>query len=206
MTKSIYNQGDKRYEALSDVDLMSLITGTRNKNKFKAISVTELHKLSNESLVNKGLTKREANVLKSVFELSRRHMKAISTINHKQITNNEDSYELLFPVLYGLPHEEMHVVYVSRSNTPISIEKISQGGITGTAVDLKLIIKRALELMASGIILGHNHPSGNNNPSEADIRITKAVKNACALFDISVLDHIIIAGMEYYSMNSNGNF
>jgi DNA repair protein RadC len=88
----------------------------------------------------------------------------------------------------------------SRSNTVISTVKISQGGISGTVTDVRLILNAAVEKLASGIILAHNHPSGNLSPSDADLKITKKIKDASALLDLSLLDHLIISSQGYLSL------
>ena len=82
--------------------------------------------------------------------------------------------------------------------------KISQGGISGTVTDVRIIMKKAVENLASGLIVCHNHPSGNNNPSESDIQITQKIREAGSLLDVQLLDHIIIAGSAYYSFADNG--
>jgi len=82
--------------------------------------------------------------------------------------------------------------------------KISQGGVSGTVTDVRIVMKKAIESLASGLVICHNHPSGNNSPSDADIRITQKIKEAGALMDIQLLDHLIICGKNYYSFADNG--
>jgi DNA repair protein RadC len=82
--------------------------------------------------------------------------------------------------------------------------KLSQGGISGTVTDVRIILKKSLEYLASGIIVCHNHPSGNLNPSESDTKITQKIKESASLLDIQLLDHIIISEKEYYSFADNG--
>ena len=103
------------------------------------------------------------------------------------------------PYLIDLNHEEFWVIYLSRANRILKKERISKGGISGTIVDSKLIMKKALLLLASSIVLVHNHPSGNRNPSEQDKNVTEKIKSACKLLEINLIDHIIIAGNSYYS-------
>jgi DNA repair protein RadC len=95
-------------------------------------------------------------------------------------------------------------LYLSKSNRVIEREKVSSGGVTGTVVDAKIIIKHAIEKLASSIALCHNHPSGNINPSDADITLTKRIREAGNLLDITVVDHIIIGDKSYYSFNDEG--
>ena len=93
---------------------------------------------------------------------------------------------------------------LNRSNRVIDRMKISQGGISGTVTDVRIIMKNAVEHLASGLIVCHNHPSGNLNPSESDAKITNKIKDAGNLMDIQLLDHVIIAGNDYYSFADNG--
>lgn len=98
-----------------------------------------------------------------------------------------------------LPHEEFWIVFLNNSNAVLQAGQLSKGGITGTLVDVRLVLKQALELGAVGLILAHNHPSGTLRPSEADKQITRKLKVAAEALDIKVLDHIIITQKEYFS-------
>ncbi|MPM87279.1 hypothetical protein SDC9_134375 [bioreactor metagenome] len=95
-------------------------------------------------------------------------------------------------------------MYLNRANKLISKERLSVGGVSATVVDIKIVIKNALEKLASSLILVHNHPSGNAKPGENDKVQTRLLKEAAALFDISLLDHLIIAGDEYFSFADDG--
>jgi DNA repair protein RadC len=99
--------------------------------------------------------------------------------------------------------ESFFILLVNRANKTIGFAKISQGGISGTVVDIKLIAKYAIESLASGVILAHNHPSGNTSPSEEDKRLTQKTKNALQILDIQTLDHIILTAEDFYSFNQN---
>ena len=114
--------------------------------------------------------------------------------------------EVFRPELEQLDHEECWAVYLSSSNRIIERQRISQGGVTGTVVDYKLIVKRAVERLAQGILLVHNHPSGNPSPSDADTLITEKLVRAASLFEITVADHVIITSGECYSFRSHGFF
>ena len=98
-----------------------------------------------------------------------------------------------------LVHEQFYVVLLRRNNTVIDTVRISQGGVTGTVVDARIIFKAAIEKLASSIVLAHNHPSGNLSPSQADIRLTDQLTQGAKLLDIIVMDHLILAGQSYYS-------
>jgi DNA repair protein RadC len=107
-------------------------------------------------------------------------------------------------ILTPLCHEEFWILLVNRSNKVIRKEKISQGGYSGTVTDVRIIMKLAVDARASGIIVVHNHPSGNLTPSESDTRITQKIKEAGNLMDVQLLDHLIIAEKDYYSFADNG--
>lgn len=147
-------------------------------------------------------TKRAEKLLASV-ELGRRIAMAESAM-YQTISSSEDVVEMMRPRLKDLKHEECWVLFLTNSNRVIEHDCISQGGVQATVVDQRLIVKRALELLATRIILIHNHPSGSATPSDADHDITSKVKKATSLFDIQLLDHIIITATESYSFKSNG--
>jgi DNA repair protein RadC len=107
---------------------------------------------------------------------------------------------VLYQHLADLSHEEFWILLLNRSNRIIEKRKISQGGISGTVTDIRMILKFAIDALASSIILCHNHPSGNLQPSEADIQVTRKLKESSALMDINLLDHVIIAGKQYFSL------
>lgn len=123
--------------------------------------------------------------------------------DHK-IRSSNDVYSIFHPLISDLSYEEFWLLYLNRSNKVISKLKISQGGISGTITDIRLILKRALEVLASSIIICHNHPSGNREPSDADRRITEKIKEAASYFDISLLDHLIVTDNGYYSFADKG--
>lgn len=100
--------------------------------------------------------------------------------------------------------EEFKVILLNRANDVLGIYNMSKGGVAGTVVDIKLLFAVALKCNASGIVISHNHPSGNLNPSEADRAITKKIKQASEIFDIKMIDHIIITHLGYYSFLDNG--
>lgn len=123
-----------------------------------------------------------------------------------KIQNANDSSEFIKQFYQGdiEIYESFFLLLLNNSNQTIGYAKISQGGVTSTVVDVKIIAKYAVDSLATGIILAHNHPSGNLNPSSADISITNKVKEAMKLFDIAVLDHIILTADSFYSFANNG--
>ena len=151
----------------------------------------------------KGVGPAKAINLISALELGRRK-KASESKKIPQIKSIKDIFELLSPSFEDLQHEEFHVVYLNRANKVIDIQKISSGGISGTVVDIRMLCKPALLMYASGVILSHNHPSGNLKPSHQDQQLTKKVKEALLLFDIQLLDHLIITDKAYFSFADEG--
>ena len=122
----------------------------------------------------------------------------------RTITTSEDVVDIMRPLLKDLKHEECWAIFLTNSNRIIERCRISQGGVQATVVDHRLIVKRALELLSTRMIIIHNHPSGSATPSKADFDITEKIKSATSIFDIQLLDHIIISATESYSFNSNG--
>ena len=161
-------------------------------------NLTELGRLGVDDFMQfKGVGEAKAVTLCSAFELARRRKSEV--IERIKITSATDVFNEISPFLADLNHEEFWVFYLNRANIVLRKEKISSGGIAGTVVDNKIILKKALLNLASSIILVHNHPSGNLNPSIQDKKVTRKMKLACELLEINLLDHIIIARNSYYS-------
>lgn len=125
----------------------------------------------------------------------------------KTITNSKEAYDILsilFPQDTVCLQEQFVVLYLNRANRVIGSYQLSKGGITGTIADVRLILSVALKTLATGLIIAHNHPSGNLKPSEADVSLTKKIKEAAELMDIQILDHIILADKGYFSFADEG--
>jgi DNA repair protein RadC len=132
------------------------------------------------------------------LELGRRRKESTEEKKIK-IGSSKNAYEAINDVLSDLPHEEFWVLYLNRKNEIIKRENISKGGVTGTVADGKIIFKNAVNLLASSVILCHNHPSGNLSPSQADIQLTKKMKEIGVIMDTPVIDHIIVGNNNYFS-------
>jgi len=144
----------------------------------------------------------DAVKLKAIQEFSNRS--SIQEVLEKpKISCSDDAYKL-FKHLSEQPYEEFWIMILNKANKLIDRIKISEGGISSTVVDQRKIFKFVLDVYGSGIILAHNHPSGNTQPSDADIKVTEKITAAGALFDFNVLDHIIIGQGQYYSFADNG--
>jgi DNA repair protein RadC len=204
-----YRLAERGIFSLSDSELIEIATGTNDPDKCRKLlssfnnNLREIARLSLSELISAGLTKREANILIASLEIGRR--KQLSEATEKpQIKCSKDIFDIFQPILGDLAHEEFWVIFLNRSNRIMGRMKLSQGGISGTVTDVRVVMKRAIEYLASGIIVAHNHPSGNLNPSESDTKITQKIKEAGNLMDIQLLDHLIITDKEYYSFADNG--
>jgi DNA repair protein RadC len=186
--------------SVSAVDLAKQILGAANNN------LHELAKLSLKDLMKfKGIGEAKAITIISALELGRRR-KDSEPKKREKIIVSSDVYDLMRPYLWDAPREEFWVVLLNRANEVIRTEKMSEGGVAGTVVDPKLIFKTALDHLASALILVHNHPSGNLKPSQADLQLTKQLKEAGKFLEINVLDHIIFTDNGFYSFIDEGIF
>ncbi|MDR0582684.1 MAG: DNA repair protein RadC [Prevotellaceae bacterium] len=184
-----------RSETVVEVAQRVLALSGNNLNELGRIERTQLQKI-------KGIGAAKAVTLLAALELGRRRAAAEAT-PRVAVRTADAVVRLMSPLLADLPHEEMWLLLLNRANRVIERVKISQGGIHATAADTRIILKQALEKLASGIILVHNHPSGNVQPSAEDLRLTKQVQQAAALLDIKFFDHIIIAGNNFYSFTEH---
>ncbi len=182
----------------SAVDLAKRILSSVNNdlNALAKLSVKELCQF-------KGMGEAKAVSILAALELGARRQQS-QALSKDQITDSRSLYEILKPRIADLLHEEFWVIYLNRANKILTIEPISKGGVTGTVADVKIIFKKAIELLASSLILAHNHPSGNLKPSKADIDLTKKMKETGNIMEMDVLDHIIVAESGYFSFSDEG--
>ncbi len=205
----------KGIETLSDAELIAILIGSGNRNESavelcKRIladnnhNLNELAKLSISDLQKyKGIGEAKAISIVAALELGKRR-NISEVIERKQIKSSKDIFEIFGQKLGDLPYEEFWLIILNRANKIIEMKRISAGGVSGTVTDIKIILKAAIEKTASGIIVCHNHPSGNIKPSSADINLTKKLKSACELVDISFLDHLIVSYNQFYSFADEG--
>jgi DNA repair protein RadC len=162
-------------------------------------SLIELSKLSIADLCAfKGIGPVRAVTIIAALELGRRRREA-EALQKKTISSSRDAFEVMQSTLADISYEEFWILLLNRANQVIRKVNISEGGFAGTVADPKKIFKLALENNASGIILCHNHPSGNLKPSDADITLTRKLKEAGAHLDLPILDHLIIGDEKYLS-------
>lgn len=205
----------KGRQALSDSELLAILiaSGTKEASAVQLaqemlVSVNfDLNALSTLTLKQltrfKGIGQARGVTIMAALEIGRRR-KESAPHDRKAISSSADAFMELYPLLCDLNHERFYILLLNRSNFVIDAVKISEGGVSGTVADTKIIFKAAIESLSSGIILAHNHPSGNLKPSSADVALTKRLVEAGKIMEINVLDHIIIAGKEYYSFADEG--
>ncbi len=195
-------------ESLTDIEVLALVLGDDSP---ESISLSErllasynssLIKVAKEDIarlrMSEGIGLKSSLRIKAATELGRR-IAEHSDSELQSITSSADVVEIFSKYFANIKHEECWVLYLSASNRIIERYRVSQGGVTATVVDHRLVIKRALELLSTNIVLVHNHPSGSAKPSPEDLSLTQKIKSAAELFDISLLDHIIIASSSHYS-------
>jgi len=205
----------KGISALSDAELIAILIGSGSRNETavelsKRIlektnnNLNELAKLTiNDLKKEKGIGEAKAISIVAALELGRRR-KLSDIINKQKITSSKDIFNIFQPILGDLPHEEFWILLLNRANKIIDKHRISQGGTSGTVIDIRIILKEAIEKLASSLIISHNHPSGNVLPSQQDKEITKKLKDAAALMDITLLDHLIVTDSSYFSFCDEG--
>lgn len=206
---------NKGKSVLTTAELIAILIGSGN-NEQSAVELSKqildsvsnnlsaLSKLSIHDLMKfKGIGEAKAIAIIAALELGRRRKESDSDDRFK-ITSSKNAYDFMYESLVDLPHEEFWVIYLNRANIVVRKERTTSGGITGTVVDGRLIFKTAVECLACGIILVHNHPSGSKEPSQADKQLTTKLREGGKLLDIPVLDHIIFTDSGYYSFADDG--
>ncbi len=205
----------KGKNALSNAELIAILLGSGNRKEtavdlakrileMASNNLIELSRMSVQSLQKiNGIGAVKALNIIAAMELGNRR-RSEDALKKEKITSSKDVFEIMHGNLADAPYEEFWILLLNRANRLIRKINISEGGISGTVADPKKIFKMALEYHGSSIILCHNHPSGNHKPSEADIRLTKKMKEAGNLLDLPVLDHIIIGHDKYFSFADEG--
>lgn len=205
----------KGREFLSDAELLAILIGSGSKNE-SAVEVckkilskagdnlNELGRFTVGQLMEvKGIGEARALTIIAALELGRRR-RSSEALEKRKISSSSSVFELMQPKIGELSHEEFWILYLNNSNKVIQEIPLSKGGITGTLVDVRLAFKQALQLSSTAVILVHNHPSGNLNPSSADKQLTQKFKTAGESLDIKVLDHLIITEKSYFSFADEG--
>lgn len=205
----------KGRQSLSDAELIAILITTGSKNESAVDLSKRILKTANDNLLElsrrsvtdlmqiKGIGQAKALTIIAALEIGRRRS-ASEPQRRMQIGSSHDAYLALADVLSDHDHEHFWILLLNRANKVVFRTSISEGSSTGTIVDVKRIIKLALDWKAEGIILGHNHPSGNLKPSTSDTNLTQKIKGACNYFDLHLLDHLIIGENVYFSFADEG--
>lgn len=201
----------KGCESLTAAEIIAILIRSGNRNDNAVVlagkildmaggSLTNLSRMTVESLCRiDGIGQAKALSVLAAAELGRRI--AGEKIGGDPIRNSLDIAQVMIPHLKGLQHEEFWVMYLNSGRRLIGKEKLSTGGTASTVADVKMIVRSAVEKMAAGIVLIHNHPSGDPHPGMEDIRRTSEIRQAAACLDISLIDHIIVGGDKYFSFS-----
>ncbi len=205
----------KGISALSDAELIAILIGSGTAT-MSAVEVAKkviqpvgnnLHELARLSIKDlmkvKGIGEAKAISIVAALELGRRR-KDQDPEEKPRISSSKDAYDQIHNEVMDLRHEEFWVLLLNRANRMIKKKRVSEGGVSGTVADPKIIFKMALDELASGVIVVHNHPSGNLVASQSDIELTKKLKEAGKFLEVQLLDHLIIAGQKYYSFADEG--
>lgn len=205
----------KGTSSLSDAELIAILIGT-GSGKQSALDLSKLildsveHQLSALAKVKagdltriKGIGPAKAITIVAALELGRRRRET-ETPEKPRVGSSREAYDIISGDLIDLSHEEFWVLHLNRANRLIRKQRISEGGVSGTVADPKVIFKGALDHLASGIIVAHNHPSGNRTASQSDIDLTRKLKEAGQFLEIQLLDHLIVCGPKYFSFADEG--
>lgn len=200
---------------LTNAELLAILIGSGTRNN-SAIDVAQtilkrshenLHELGRQSIhelrQTRGIGVARAIIIAAALELGRRRQIA-DGLERTRVASSKDAAEIIIPLLSDLSNEAFCVLYLNQANKLLRHEIISNGGLVATVTDIRLILKQALILHATRIIVAHNHPSGNLHPSAADKKLTNKLRDACKVMDIELLDHLIVAGNKILSMANEG--
>ncbi len=202
-------------QALTDAELLAILIGSGTQKKSAVQLMKEvmdacdnrlslLSKMTLEELMSfNGIGEAKALTIKAAAEIGRR--RALEKANDiDQITTAEDVYNMMHPLMRDLSHEEFWVLLLNNNARVIKRVKLSSGGLTQTAVDIRMILKEALIVEATNLVVCHNHPSGYIYPSREDENITKKIMSASETMNIRLIDHVIVTDGQYYSFADNG--
>lgn len=205
----------KGRNALSDAELLAILLGSGSIGE-SAVGLSQkilqtvdnnLHELGKRSIKElqrfKGIGEAKAITIVAALELGRRRQ--LSDLRERpRVSTSRDAWLAIAPLISDLHHEEFWLLFLNKANEIFSREQLSIGGSAGTVADVKVAFKMALDSRASAIIAVHNHPSGNLKPSEADIQLTRKMREAGKILDIPLLDHLIVSERGYYSFADEG--
>lgn len=204
---------DKGASSLSNAELLAIMlrTGTGRNNVLEVAQtllrrvdgrLDDLAAMSVEVLCETtGIGPSKAVTLAAAFELGRRWFSEEGVAKRSKVSSPKDVFRMMYPLLKGLEYEECWAVYLNNANHCLGKDRLSTGGVDSTVLDSKILIRRACEKKATGVILVHNHPSGSAMPSVADINRTKTIRSALKACEMSLVDHVVIGSRNYYSFS-----
>jgi DNA repair protein RadC len=205
----------KGRQSLSDAELVAILIGSGSTSESAVDLAKRILRSVNDNLVElsklgvkdfmkfKGMGEAKSVSIIAALELGKRR-RGSEALERKKITSSRDAFEYFVSILGDHTYEAFYILLLNRANKVIQSLQVSEGGVSGTVADPKKIFKMALEHNACNIILGHNHPSGNVQPSDTDIKLTRKLKSAGEVLDLPVLDHLIIGEEKYYSFADEG--
>ncbi|TRZ44250.1 RadC family protein [Robertkochia solimangrovi] len=205
----------KGRSSLSDAELLAILIGSGSSGESAVAlskrmlagannNLNEFARATMKHLTSyKGIGQAKALVISAAMELGRRRNREELLVKHK-IINSESAFRWLQPLIGELLHEEFWVIYLNNSNRITETFQLSKGGMTGTLVDIRLLLKKALECNATSMIIAHNHPSGTLLPSSADKQLTQKIRTASVSLDINLIDHLIVTEKDYFSFADEG--
>ena len=201
---------------LTDAELIAVLLGSGSKGNNVVLlaqrvlglggtqALESLFELSPKKLhAVKGIGPAKMAILMAAIELARR-LKYIERISKKVIRSSADAHGHFYAQLDGLDREEFWVMFLNRGNRVLGIREFGKGGLSSTVVDVRLILKEAISMSATSLILAHNHPSGNLQPSSSDKNLTEKIADSAEIMDIRVLDHLILSSEGYFSFADEG--
>ena len=204
---------DKGASSLSNAELLAIMlrTGTGRNNVLEVAQtllrrvdgrLDDLAAMSVEVLCETtGVGPSKAVTLAAAFELGRRWFSEEGVAKRSKVSSPKDVFRMMYPLLKGLEYEECWAVYLNNANQCLGKDRLSTGGVDSTVLDSKILIRRACEKKATGVILAHNHPSCSAMPSVADINRTKSIRSALKACEMSLVDHVVIGSRNYYSFS-----
>ena len=202
---------EKGSASLSNAELLAIMlrTGTEKLNALEIAQamlkesdgrLEELATMSVENLCKfDGIGPSKAVTIAAAFELGRRYASNLEADNRPRLSSPKTVFRMMYPLLKDVGHEECWVIYTNKSNLLLGKDRVSSGGEDSTVIDNRMIIRKAIEKKAAGIILVHNHPSGHSFPSTEDINQTRTLQSALKTCGLSLIDHVIIGKGNYYS-------
>ncbi len=206
----------KGSDALTNAELLTILINTGSRNRSALDIAKDLLEKGNQSLLElsklsladfkkvKGIGEKKAVTIVAALEIGKRRQLS-QALERPRISNSKSSYEILVTYFLDIVVEQFYVMYLSNNNAVLAVEKMSEGGMTATMVDARVIFKRALEINgATKIVLAHNHPSGNLTPSQADKLLTQRMKEAGKFLEFELLDHVIVGHNQYFSFADEG--